>query len=73
MRLRTDLIERLIPAIYIAIALLAAILFGMVGFLFASNCPGIAALLAVVISIIVVAAATAFQAWLWWRDRDHVR
>lgn len=70
MRLRTDLIERLIPGIYLAIALVASVLFGLVAFLFAAGKVALGAGLAVVTGIIVVAAATAFQAWLWWRDRD---
>lgn len=70
MRLRIDLIERLIPGIYLAIALVAAVLFGLVAFLLAAGKVALGAGLAVVTGIIVLAAATAFQAWLWWRDRD---
>lgn len=64
------MIERLIPGIYLAVALLAAVLFAMVAFLFAAGKVALGAGLAVVTGIIVLAAATAFQAWLWWRDRD---
>ena len=66
------MIERLIPGIYLAVAVLVALLFARAAYLYAAGQIPLALGLLTVTAMCALAALTAWRAWCQWRDR-HAR